>query len=100
VPGYGCQVHHADKDWKDGGATNIDTLGFACEPDNMLVENGGWRTRKLPNGDAEWIPHPTCPSKAAPTLITTPKDSSKTEKVPERRHDGCETRRGYRQVGR
>jgi len=63
VPGYGCQVHHAAKDWKHGGGTNIDTLGFACEPDNMLVENGGWRTRKLRNGDTEWIPPPHLPLK-------------------------------------
>jgi len=53
----------ADKDWKHGGATNIDTLGFACEPHNMLVENGGWRTRKLRNGDTEWIPPPHLPLK-------------------------------------
>lgn len=56
VPGYGCQVHHAAKDWSDGGATNIDELAFACQCDNLLVENGGWSTRKLPNGDTEWIP--------------------------------------------
>lgn len=56
VPGYGCQVHHAAKDWSDGGSTNIDELGFACKCDNLLVENGGWSTRKLPNGDTEWTP--------------------------------------------
>jgi len=61
VPGYASQVHHAAKDWSDGGATNVDDLGFACEPDNMLVENGGWRTRKLRNGDTEWIPPPHLP---------------------------------------
>jgi hypothetical protein len=56
VPGYASQVHHAAKDWSDGGSTNVDDLGFACEPDNMLVENGGWRTLKLRNGDTEWMP--------------------------------------------
>ena len=61
VPGYASQVHHAAKDWSDGGATNVDDLGFACEPDNMLVENGGWRTGKLRNGDTEWIPPPHSP---------------------------------------
>jgi hypothetical protein len=61
VPGYATQVHHAAKDWKHGGATNIDELAFACPPDNQLVETGGWTTRKLPNGDTEWIPPPDLP---------------------------------------
>lgn len=61
VPGYNAQVHHAAKDWSDGGNTNIDDLGFACPPDNQLVETGGWDTRKLPNGDTEWIPPPHLP---------------------------------------
>ncbi|MCV7343918.1 HNH endonuclease signature motif containing protein [Mycolicibacterium rhodesiae] len=61
VPGYAAQVHHAAKDWKHGGATNIDELAFACPPDNQLVETGGWTTRKLPNGDTEWIPPPRLP---------------------------------------
>ncbi|MBI3690915.1 MAG: HNH endonuclease [Mycolicibacterium aromaticivorans] len=61
VPGYASQVHHAVKDWKDGGNTNVDELSFACPPDNQLVETGGWTTRKLPNGDTEWIPPPHLP---------------------------------------
>ncbi|WP_156432720.1 HNH endonuclease signature motif containing protein [Mycobacterium sp. M26] len=61
VPGYGCQVHHAAKDWSDGGSTNVDELAFACRCDNLLVENGGWNTRKLPNGDTEWTPPPHLP---------------------------------------
>lgn len=50
VPGYGCQVHHAERDWADGGLTNVDDLTLACKPHNLLVESGGWRTRKLPDG--------------------------------------------------
>ncbi len=61
VPGYAAQVHHAVKDWSDGGNTNIDELAFACPPDNQLVETGGWETRKLANGDTEWIPPPHLP---------------------------------------
>jgi hypothetical protein len=61
VPGYAAQVHHAVKDWKHGGNTNIDELTFACPPDNQLVETGGWTTRKLPGGDTEWIPPPHLP---------------------------------------
>ena len=61
VPGYAAQDHHAAKDWKHGGNTNIDDLGFACPPDNQLVETGGWTTRKLPNGETEWIPPPHLP---------------------------------------
>jgi hypothetical protein len=58
VPGYGCQVHHAAKDWTAGGLTNIDELTFACGPHNRLVEEDGWRTRKRKDGTTEWIPPP------------------------------------------
>ena len=61
VPGYGCQVHHAAKDWKDGGSGNIDALAFACKCDNLLVENGGWLTKKRKDGTTEWIPPPQLP---------------------------------------
>lgn len=56
VPGYAAQVHHATMDWSDGGKTDIDDLTFACKLHNLLVETGGWTTRKLANGDTEWIP--------------------------------------------
>ncbi|MCI4674676.1 HNH endonuclease signature motif containing protein [Candidatus Mycolicibacterium alkanivorans] len=61
APGYHSAVHHAAKDWSDGGATNIDHLALACDPDNQLVETGGWATRILPSGDTEWIPPPQLP---------------------------------------
>ena len=47
VPGYGCQVHHAELDWVKGGQTNISDETLACGPHNRLVEDGGWKTRKL-----------------------------------------------------
>lgn len=56
VPGYGCQAHHAEKDWADGGATDVDDLAFGCGPHNRLVSHEGWRTRKLRDGSTEWIP--------------------------------------------
>ena len=56
VPGYGCQVHHAERDWADGGATDVDDLSFGCGPHNRLVKHEGWRTRKLGDGSTEWIP--------------------------------------------
>jgi hypothetical protein len=59
VPGYGCQAHHAAKDWATGGLTNIDNLTFACGPHNRLVKHGGWITRKNQRGQTEWIPPPT-----------------------------------------
>jgi hypothetical protein len=58
APPYWCQVHHAEKDWIDGGQTNIDELTLACGPDNRLVHEKGWRTRKNDNGETEWIPPP------------------------------------------
>jgi hypothetical protein len=56
VPGYGCQVHHANKDWADGGLTDIDDLAMACGPHNRLVEKGGWTTRRRRDGTTEWLP--------------------------------------------
>ena len=61
VPGYGSQVHHATKDWSDGGNTNIDDLTFACKCHNLLIENSGWTTRKRKDGNTEWIPPPQLP---------------------------------------
>ena len=58
VPGYGCQVHHATKDWKHGGQTNITDEALACQPHNLLIENSGWTTRKRADGTTEWIPPP------------------------------------------
>jgi hypothetical protein len=58
VPGYGCQVHHAEMDWGNGGLTNIDDLTLACKAHNLLVKPGGWRTRKRRDGTTEWIPPP------------------------------------------
>ncbi|TDO12175.1 uncharacterized protein DUF222 [Mycobacterium sp. BK086] len=61
APGYHSVVHHAAQDWKNGGNTDINDLALACPPDNELVESGGWDTRKLANGDTEWIPPPGLP---------------------------------------
>ncbi|WP_396927539.1 HNH endonuclease signature motif containing protein [Mycolicibacterium sp.] len=61
APGYHSGVHHAAKDWAKGGNTDIDDLTLACPPDNELVETGGWTTRKLANGETEWIPPPGLP---------------------------------------
>jgi hypothetical protein len=58
VPPYGCEVHHAVRDWAKGGQTNINELTLACKPDNLLVENTGWTTRIRKDGRTEWIPPP------------------------------------------
>ena len=58
APGYWCQAHHVDGWAADHGPTNIDKLTLACGPDNRLVEQGGWRTRKRKDGRTEWIPPP------------------------------------------
>ena len=46
APGYWCQVHHVEGWVKDDGPTDIPKLTLACGPDNRLVEEGGWTTRK------------------------------------------------------
>jgi Domain of unknown function (DUF222) len=58
APGYWSQVHHVDGWVKDGGQTDITALTLACGPDNRLVEQGGWTTRKRNGGRTEWIPPP------------------------------------------
>ncbi|HZQ31845.1 MAG TPA: HNH endonuclease signature motif containing protein [Mycobacterium sp.] len=58
VPPYWCEVHHATKRWASGGQSNIDEETLACGPDNRLVEDGGWTTRKNDKGETEWIPPP------------------------------------------
>ncbi|MGZ8812873.1 MAG: HNH endonuclease signature motif containing protein [Mycobacterium sp.] len=59
VPAYGAQVHHALRDWADGGNTNINEMTLACGPDNRLVnKHGGWTTTINHRGDAEWTPPP------------------------------------------
>ncbi|WP_179466580.1 HNH endonuclease signature motif containing protein [Mycolicibacterium vinylchloridicum] len=61
VNGYNSQVHHATQDWKDGGTTDIDHLTLACKCDNLLIENHGWETHQLPNGQTHWSPPPDVP---------------------------------------
>ncbi|KAA0090859.1 HNH endonuclease [Mycolicibacterium sp. P1-18] len=58
VPAYGAQVHHAARDWAEGGLTNVDDLGLACGPDNRAVGPEGWTTRITAEHDVEWIPPP------------------------------------------
>jgi hypothetical protein len=53
-PGYQCEVHHVDE-WAAEGRTDIDKLTFACGIHHKLLSMG-WRTRKLANGDTEWLP--------------------------------------------
>jgi hypothetical protein len=56
---YRSQVHHANKDWKAGGNTDIEDLTLACGPDNRMVDTTAWRTRnRLEDGVTEWIPPP------------------------------------------
>jgi hypothetical protein len=61
VNGYNSQVHHAAKDWKNGGNTDIDDLTLACKCDNLLIENDGWTTRQLAGGQTQWTPPPGVP---------------------------------------
>jgi hypothetical protein len=58
VGAYGCQVHHATKDWAKGGNTNVDDLTLACGTDNRAVDDGGWQTTINTRGECEWTPPP------------------------------------------
>jgi hypothetical protein len=55
---YWCQVHRVDGWATDDGPTDIPKLTLACGPDNRLIEEGGWTTRKRKDGRTEWIPPP------------------------------------------
>jgi hypothetical protein len=56
VPGYYCEVHHCTP-YAKCHSTNVDDLTFGCGGHHPLAEQG-WTTRKLQNGDTEWIPPP------------------------------------------
>src|SRR5258705_2070465 len=45
VPGYGCQVHHAELDLAQGRQTHINDETLACPPHNRPVQTRGLRTR-------------------------------------------------------
>ncbi|MDY6809881.1 MAG: DUF222 domain-containing protein [Actinomycetota bacterium] len=46
------EIHHADKDWADGGTTDIDKTAPACPPHNRMVgpKPGQWTTRIIRKG--------------------------------------------------
>lgn len=46
------EIHHADKDWADGGTTDVDTTSPACPPHNRTVgpRPGQWTTRIIREG--------------------------------------------------
>ena len=47
APPYRCQVHHTQGWAAEHGPTDINLLTLACRPDNRLIEQAGWKTRKL-----------------------------------------------------
>lgn len=53
VPGYHCEVHHANP-WADGGRTNADELFFACGPDHTQASDGHQQTVVTPSGRLAW----------------------------------------------
>jgi hypothetical protein len=56
---YGTQVHHARKDWRHGGNTNINDLALARGPHNRSVDdNSGWTTTLNHRHETEWTPPP------------------------------------------
>ncbi len=56
MPGYLTEVHHVTA-WAQCHQTDIVDLTLACGPHHKLADRG-WTTRKLKNGDTEWIPPP------------------------------------------
>lgn len=58
APGYWCEAHHDDGWAAANGQTDITKMSLACPPDNRLIEESGWKTRKRKDGRTEWIPPP------------------------------------------
>jgi hypothetical protein len=56
VPGYFTEVHHVTP-YTQCRTTDVNDLTFGCGGHHPLAEQG-WTTRKLKNGDTEWIPPP------------------------------------------
>jgi hypothetical protein len=52
-PGYHSEVHHSP-DWSAGGATDADSLFFACAPDHKLVTEGHQQTIVTDTGRLAW----------------------------------------------
>lgn len=87
VGAYGSQVHHALRDWVDGGNTNVDELALACGPDNRMVGPDGWTTTINAHGDVEWTPPPHLDTGQArvnyyhrPELLLRPPDDPKPQR--------------------
>jgi hypothetical protein len=53
APGYHCEVHHSP-DWSAGGATDADTLYFACASDHKRVTDGDQQTIVTDTGRLVW----------------------------------------------
>jgi hypothetical protein len=53
-----CQAHHGEKDFAQGGLTDITALTLACQGDNLSVGPNKWTTRVNDNGQIEWVPPP------------------------------------------
>lgn len=81
VPGFLCEVHHVDE-WSEGGMTNIDRLTFACGPHHRLIKPGGWRTRKRPDGNTEWLPPPGVPLRGGTNTFHHPERVIRAEDDP------------------
>ncbi len=68
----------ADAHWAATRRTDINELTLACPPNNRLVEEQGWTTRKKPKAKPNGYHHHTwITDNPARTATTTPKDSSK-----------------------
>ena len=86
VPGYGCQVHHAELDWADGGQTNITDECLACGAHNRMVKPGGWRTRKLIDSARLRRVHPGHGRLVDPIRAFTPALPRRSRGLPRRLH--------------
>ena len=85
VPAYGAQVHHALRDWADGGNTNVNEMTLACGPDNRLVDKTTAGPPPSTTAATSNGPHhqTSTPAKPASTTTTAPNSSSAHQSDPD-----------------
>ena len=90
VGAYGCQAHHASKDWAKGGNTNVDEMTLACGPTTAPSTTAAGRPPSTPAANANGGRHPiSTTANPASTTTTAPKHSSdhpRTSRAPNRHH--------------
>ena len=53
-----CDAHHLERDWCDGGETNVREMGLVCRTHHRMVHEGRWRLVRVADGSVSARPPP------------------------------------------